>query len=164
MKTTEAYAESVAALLEECKRFYGERLVSFCLFGSVARQTMNNASDIDFLLVLEPLPDGRMARVREFDGVEKELAQIVTRLRRLGFYVQFSPIFKTRSEVREGSLLFLDMVDDGKILFDRDDFLSNWFSQWRRKLAAQGARKVRRGDSWYWILKEPYAVGEEFEI
>lgn len=161
---TETYNEIVQKLLRECVDHYGERLISFCLYGSVARGTMNYCSDIDFLIVAEPVPDGRMPRVREFDIVEKKMSDEVQRARKLGVYVEFSPIIKTPSEVKQGSLLFLDMLEEGRILFDRNDFLKDYFAQWKLHLQELGARRVQRGEAWYWILKEPYTVGEEFDI
>ncbi len=157
----EIYEKIVQKLLEECVHHYGARLVSFCLYGSVARGTMNYCSDIDFLIVAEPLPDGRMPRVREFDVVEKTMSDEVQRARKLGVYIDFSPIIKTPSEVRQGSLLLLE---EGRILFDRNDFLKGYFAQWKLHLQELGARRIQRGEAWYWILKEPYTVGEEFEI
>ncbi len=31
----------------------------------------------------------------------------------------------------------------------------------RARLRAQGAHRVFRGDSWYWVLKDPYVPGED---
>lgn len=73
-------------------------------------------------------------------------------------------MIKTPEEVEAGSLLFLDMLEDGKILFDRDDFLKRYFEKLRDKLKKLGARRVNRGEAWFWILKENYKPGEIFEI
>jgi predicted nucleotidyltransferase len=43
-------------LLEETKSFYGDRLVSFIVFGSVARETFRYDYDIDLLIIAENLP------------------------------------------------------------------------------------------------------------
>ncbi len=43
-------------LLEETKSFYGDRLVSFAVFGSVAREAFRYDSDIDLLIIAENLP------------------------------------------------------------------------------------------------------------
>lgn len=164
MGLRETYDQFTKVLLRECRESYKDRLISFCLFGSTARGTMNNASDVDFLLVVDPLPIGRMKRVDEFAIVESRLKPAMSELRRNGIYVELSPLFKTPEEVEAGSLMFLDMLEEGKILFDRNDFLKAYFSGWRKKLEAQGARRVKKGEAWYWILKEPYTAGEEFEI
>lgn len=125
---------------------------------------MNDSSDIDFLLVADPLPEGRISRVQEFSAIEASLRSALRTARQGGNFIQFSPILKTPAEVRQGSLLFLDLIEDGKILFDKDNFLKNYLGEWERKLRAQGARRVMRGETWYWILKDPYRVGEEIEL
>ncbi|MEN3037847.1 MAG: nucleotidyltransferase domain-containing protein [Candidatus Kryptonium sp.] len=125
---------------------------------------MNNESDIDFLLVVKDLPSGRVNRVMEFLNVERRLRNLLSEARRKGVYTDFSPVIKTPEEVEAGSLLFLDMLEDGKILFDRDDFLKRYFEKLRDKLKKLGARRVNRGEAWFWILKENYKPGEIFEI
>lgn len=164
MSLAETYTECVKKLLDECLRFYGKRLISFCLYGSVARGTMTPASDIDFLLVIEPLPDGRMRRVKEFEHVESGLVSVRSEARKQGAHIELSPVLKRPFEVERGSLLFLDMLEDGKILFDRDDFLKRYFGEWKKKLDKLGARRIHKGDAWYWILKEDYKPGEVFEL
>jgi predicted nucleotidyltransferase len=57
--------------LQEC---YGGRLVAAVVFGSVGRGTPRNESDIDLLVVADPLPSGRMRRVDEFAAVKRALA------------------------------------------------------------------------------------------
>jgi len=159
-----AYSNIVEKLLDECKIFYGERMVSFCLYGSVARGTINNSSDIDFLIVAEDLPDRRLNRIDEFEKVKNKIQQLIKDAWKNEVYIELSPIIKTPAEVRIGSLLFLDMLEDGKILFDRDNFLQNYFDEFRAHLKKLGAHRVVRGETWHWILKEPYTPGEVFEV
>ncbi len=118
----ETYKDLIEQLLEECRKYYGSRLISFCLFGSTARETMGPHSDIDFLLVVHPLPVGRVRRVAEFMAVERALKGKLAEARHRGIFVELSPVLKTPDEVRIGSPLFLDMVEDGRILFDTDGF------------------------------------------
>ncbi len=160
----EIYENIVYKLLEACKLYYGDRLISFCLFGSVARETMSNESDIDFLIVVKNLPVGRVERTLEFLNIERNLMQVLIEARRKGIYTGFSPVIKTPEEVQMGSLLFLDMLEDGKILFDRDDFLKKYFEKFREKLKSLGAKRVKTGDAWHWVLKSDYKPDEIFEI
>lgn len=164
MNLRDSYNQLVAETVRECRSFYGDRLISMCLFGSVARGTMSDSSDIDLLLVVDPLPDGRMNRVREFSAVENNLLPKIAMLRRVGIHASLSPLFKTKQEVGFGSLVFLDMMHEGVILFDREVFLQSQFDRLRKRLGAQGARRIQKGEAWYWILKEPYEIGEEFEV
>jgi len=47
--------------------------VSLVVFGSVARRSARPDSDLDFLVIADRLPDGRMARVAESEPVERQL-------------------------------------------------------------------------------------------
>lgn len=56
----------IKRLLKEVVTYYGERLVSMAIFGSYARETYRQDSDLDILLIVEGLPDVRTKRVKEF--------------------------------------------------------------------------------------------------
>jgi len=47
------------------RRIVKDRLISFVLFGSVARDSFRPDSDIDILTIAETLPQGRIRRVQE---------------------------------------------------------------------------------------------------
>jgi len=154
----------LAALLEACEKVYGSRLVSVAVFGSVGRDSARADSDIDLLVVAEPLPEGRLKRVEEFSAVEDLMRDVLERARRSGVETYLSPVLKSPEEVRIGSPLFLDMVDDAQILLDREGFLAAELARLRDRLEALGARRVRRAGAWYWDLKPDYRIGEEFEL
>lgn len=160
----EKFAELEKNLLAEVQDFYGQRLVSFVVFGSCGRGTYRPDSDFDFLLVIENLPRGRMRRMAEFMEVEKKLDQLLASLAREGIQTYLSPILKTPEEAQAGSPLFLDMVEDGRVLFDRDGFFAGILARLRQRLKELGAQRIWRGDSWYWVLKPDYQPGEEFSL
>lgn len=54
----EHFDSVVKSLVKEIKRFYGDRLVSIVLFGSVGRGTVRHDSDIDVLLTVEAFRRG----------------------------------------------------------------------------------------------------------
>jgi uncharacterized protein len=151
-------------LLACCHEHYGARLVSLVVFGSVGRGTAGPESDLDLLVVAAGLPDGRVPRVQDFEAVEQALATDLALARRQGWAVEISPVFKTPAEVAVGSPLFLDMVDDAALLFDRDGFMQQALEQLRQRLNALGARRIWRGNAWFWDLKPDYRPGEVFEI
>ena len=151
-------------LLEAVRTHYGERLISVVLFGSVARESAGPGSDVDILIVADPLPQGRLKRVAEFEVVESALAGPLAELARDGMDVLLSPVFKTSEEVRLGSPLFLDMVREGRILFDRDDFMHKYLEALRASLEALGARRVEYRGSWYWDLKPGYRKGDVIDL
>jgi hypothetical protein len=99
-----------------------------------------------------------MPRVRDFTQIEKEVRSTVPE------QIALSPVFKTPAEVEVGSLLFLDMVEDGRVLYDRDNFIEDHFARLRERLKQLGARRVWRGSAWYWDLKPDYRPGEVFTL
>lgn len=64
----------------------------------------------------------------------------------------------------QGSPLFLDLIEDAVILFDRDGFFAGILERFRKRLQELGARRIWKGDWWYWELKPDYKPGEIFEI
>lgn len=58
MTIQSVFARLTVALPEAARQVYGGRLLSLVLFGSVARGTAGPSSDVDLLLVAEPLPAG----------------------------------------------------------------------------------------------------------
>jgi len=151
-------------LLNYTQEVYGDRLVTLAIFGSWAAGKHTTESDIDILIVAEELPRRRLARVEEFQTVENALEDDIKKLHRRGIHTYLSPIFKTPEEVRQGSLLFLDMLYDLIILFDRDNFFADYLKDFKKKLDNMGAKRIIQGEKWYWVLKPDYKWGETFEI
>jgi len=151
-------------LLVACHEFYGMRLVSVVVFGSVGRGTPRPDSDIDFLIVAEQLPNGRIPRVIEFRAVEDRLASDLAQAHAAGIITELSPVFKTPLEIARGSPLFLDMIEDARILYDRGDVMRQTFAQFKARLDRLGARRIWRGNVWLWDLKPDYKSGEVFEL
>jgi uncharacterized protein len=151
-------------LTVELELHYGNRLVSAVVFGSVGRGEPRSDSDIDILVVAKPLPKGRTLRVREFAAVKGKLSGKIHALAKKGIFTSLAPIFKTPEEVHAGSLLFLDMINDGRTLYDRSAFWESYMRGFQKRLNRLGAKRIVVGDRWYWDLKPDYVVGEVFEI
>jgi predicted nucleotidyltransferase len=130
----------------------------------VGRGTPRPDSDLDLLIVADALPDGRLRRVDEFAAVEKLLHALIDAAQKDGVQTRLSPVFKTPEELRRGSPLFLDLIDDAVVLVDRDGALRDHLEHLRGRLQELGARRVWLGDAWYWDLKPDYHVGEVFEL
>ena len=145
----------LAAVLAACRQHYGERLVSLAVFGSVGRGVPRPDSDVDLLIVAGDLPRGRVARA---------VAPLFAALRAKGITPELSPVFKTPAELSQGSPLLLDMVEDARLLHDRDDFLRSVLAALRERLERLGARRVWRGSAWYWDLRPGFRPGEVFEL
>lgn len=160
----EAFESLIDALRAACLAHYGERLVSLAVFGSVARGTQRFDSDVDCLLVVRDLPRGRMRRVEEFEAVESRLAGLLDALAARGVTTRLSPVLKTPEEMAGGSLLFLDLTEDAKLVYDPDGFLVKYLGGLRERLKQLGAQRVWRGNAWHWVLKPDLRPGEVFEL
>lgn len=157
-------ARLIDELSIEASRHYGDRLVSLVVFGSVGRGTSRPDSDLDVLVVAAPLPNGRMARVADFEPVEAALAPCLAQGRIAGFNTECSPIFKTPAELAAGSPLLLDMVDDARVLVDRGGVFHSAIDRLRGRLSALGAKRIWRGSAWYWDLNPDYKPGDVIEL
>ena len=151
-------------LLAACQQVYGARLRSVAVFGSVGRGTPRPDSDIDVLIVADDLPNGRLRRAAEFRAVEAALVPHLAEARSAGLAPEWSPVFKTPAEIAQGSPLLLDMTEDARILYDREDFLRQALADFEARLRRLGARRIWRGSAWHWDLKPDYKVGEVFEL
>lgn len=160
----ERFKELEERLLGEALILYGKKLVSFVVFGSVARGAHRFDSDIDILIIAEDLPRGRMKRVAQFAAVERKIEPFLESLQKEGIHTYVSPIFKTPEEARGGSPLFLDMVEDATILYDRDGFFHTILDGLRKRLKELGAKRVWAGNVWHWVLKPDYKPGEVIEL
>jgi len=161
----ERYLDLVDALRSGVIEHYGDALISLVFFGSVARGLFRPDSDIDLLIIAENLRRGRAPRVLDFQqGVEGRLEETFRELGREGIYPLLSPVIKTPDEVRLGSPLFLDMVAEAKIAFDRGEFFAKYLEDLEVKLRRMGARKVRFKGGSYWLLKPDYQPGDIIEL
>ena len=152
------------ALAVASQELYGERLVALAVFGSVGRGTMKPDSDIDVLLVVDRLPDGRIPRIEEFAPVELALASLIDAARAGGVDTRVSAVLRTPAEVRAGSPLMFDMTEDARILHDPQGVLAGALADLKGRLARLGARRIWRDGWWYWDLKPDYRSGEVFEV
>lgn len=151
-------------VLEAARSCYGDRLVSLAVFGSVARGAQRPDSDVDLFLVCDPLPRGRMRRIAEFRKVEDRLEPLLSSPERKGISTALSPVLKTSAEVLRGGLIYLGLVEDARLLYDRDDFFETFLARFKEKLERLGARRIWRGNAWYWDLKPDFKPGDEIEI
>ena len=160
----ESFERIQKGLVRQAKLLYGRRLISVVLYGSAARGTQRFDSDLDCLLVCKDLPKGRMKRIKEFERVEDSLGSLLEDVKEKGVRITLSPIFKTPEEVERGSPIFLDMVEDALILHDKDDFFARRLARLRERLTALGAKRIWRGNAWYWDLKPDFRPGEIFDL
>ena len=158
------YSDILGKLLDVMLRVLGDNLVSLVVFGSVARCEARSDSDIDLLIVVREAPRSRLRRQEMFLEIERYIEKDLEDLMEQGFYVDFSPIIKTIEEAKRFTPLYLDMVEDAVILYDRDDFFKQILDSLRSRLRELGAERIWIGRKWYWRLKREYRFGEVIEI
>jgi len=164
LSLAEPYRSILKALLEALRKRFGDKLISLVVYGSVARGEFRRDSDLDILVIIEGLPKGRFKRQDLFMEVEKEVEPLIEDLWDEGYYVSISPLLRTPEEASRLTPIYLDMVEDAIILYDRGSFFENILNRLRKRLNELNAKRVRMGKMWYWVLKEPYEFGEVIEI
>ena len=132
-------------ITENLKKKYGKRLVSVAVFGSVARGEARKDSDIDLLVVIENPPKSRIERQLEFEEAVRDLENLKDYLIDKGYFIDFSPLILSPEEVEKHPPILLDINIENR-------------------LKDLGAKRVRIGKRWYWILKQDYKFGEVIEI
>ena len=138
----------------------GARLRSLVLFGSVARGQGTARSDIDLLVIAAGFPHSLAERRRPLLAAWSR-----ARDRHALPAVDWNLVTKTPDEARFHSPLYLDMVEDGILLFDRGAFFGAVLDTMRSRMRTLGSRRVFLDDgSWYWDLKPDYRFGEVVEI
>ena len=123
----------------------GERLVAVVLYGSRARDQAREASDWDLFIIATDLP----ARLWERHILFKRFLPAVYR-------GAVSLLAKTPQEFEERiSSLYLDIAQDGKILFDPQGYAHRRLAALQRLMAETGLyrKKSRGGEVWRWQEK-----------
>jgi len=157
----------VTYILELLRSLLGDDLISVVVFGSVARGRADLNSDTDVILVASNMPRSLSERMEILANllVEFSKTQTCEELNRRGLntWVQFHPLTMEEAELHRP--IYLDVVEDGIIVYDRGGFIKRVMEGFKSKLEALGAKRVFLEDgSWYWDLKPSIKRGEVVEI
>lgn len=164
----EFYKGILERFLELLEKTLGDSLVSLVLYGSVARGDAKADSDIDLLLILRDPPDNYHRRLDQVLGVQydlerEEVYQRVRETLEIGPFL--SHIILSKEEADENRYIYLDMVEDAKILYDWDNFFAQRLKVIRERLKELHSKRVWLEDgTWYWDLKPDLKPGEVFTL
>jgi predicted nucleotidyltransferase len=160
-----ALAHRYVAILRD--RF-GDQLLGVALFGSVARGEANfPGSDIDLLIILEGVQG--LSFGKRIDLLQSEENKLEGTREYRAFLQAFTwpPSFQehvlTLDELARHSPLLLDLTTDAIILYDTG-VVSIELERLKKRLDELGAKKIRTGTTWFWILKPDLKLGEVLEL
>ncbi len=140
-------------------------LSSLAVYGTVARGTAEENSDVDLLVISNDFTGSLGSRIQGLCRVEERLSEELAWLRRHDVYTGLSFYPLREEEAGRAPLLFLDLTEDAVILYDRDRFLEGVLASLRAKLLRLGAKRVILDkERWYWDLKPGYRFGEEIPL
>ena len=149
--------ETTTQFIKELQRHFKKQLVSAVLFGSVARQTVKEDSDVDLLLVIQNLPKGRLAR--------RQLLEPFFEARsKKGCNTIFNCHLKTPKEAEKIIVLYYDFPTDAKILHDTKNFFKKIIEKVARHIQKTGAIRKKWGKFYYWDLKPGAKATDTFDI
>jgi hypothetical protein len=160
------YGKLAAEYARLAEGYFGDRLVSICFFGSVARGDATPESDVDVLVVAENLPRDIGFRARQTQFIRDKIrgSEAHRKLRLEGRNAFISEILLSPEEVKTHPPILLDITDDGLIMYDRNSFLESVLADIRLRLKDLGGRKVKARRGHYWILKPDADPNEVVEL
>lgn len=160
----------VPLILLWCRKLlshYGQRLRSIVLYGSVARGSASPTSDLDFMLVVDGLDRSYGRRINQLVSQELDPSLVKEKayLGQHGCSGELSNIVYSPEESRVFRLIYLDIIHDGRILFDHQNHFQNIAASLKSRLDRTGTRRVDlTGGGWYWDLKPDLRFGERVEL
>jgi hypothetical protein len=160
------HEQLIQSYCTEIKNYFKDRLYSICLFGSIARGDYDKRSDIDLLVIVKDLPFDIGRRIEDTNWIHLNLKKTdaYKNLRMKGFCTLISDIFFTPEEVEKNPPILLDIVGDGILLYDKNNFLASVLQKLDRKLKELGSKRIKTDKGYYWILKPDLKPGEVIEI
>jgi len=141
-------------LLSIQKKLKGQ-LRALVLYGSSARGEIKEGSDIDLYIIADGLPDDRVER-------SLYLARLVAEC---GFERKISLRGKRPEELNDILPLYLDIAEDGLILYDPDMLARLFFQKVKKAREEKGLVRYRTPDGYYgWAPLRPLKPGERIEL
>ncbi len=159
------YKPLIHKFLVDIKDKYKDNLISIVLFGSVVRGNGRKESDIDLLVILDDTSDIYYDRLKPLVDIELKMREsaVYERYIKEGVMPCFSYLVFSIKEAEENHYVFLDMVEEAIILYDKNNYFKRRLSVFSERLSTMGSKKLSLEDgSWYWDLKSDLRMGDEF--
>lgn len=124
------YASLIAHELENILR---DNLISVVAFGNAIWDEAGESSNIDILIVSEKFE--AVSRSEVIDSIDEDLkvSEEYMDLKDNNLGTNIRPLLLTQSEIENDPSLLRDIIPDGFIIYDTDDFMENRLKQPRKK-------------------------------
>jgi len=163
-RTYRALAEQFAAIL---RRELGQRLTSVVLYGSVARGSARQNSDIDVLIIAGETDEEREAtrdEIWKWDDAFEDQPEVVA-LQKAGYLARLEIYVLSKAQARRGTPIYLDMTLEAIVLYDPEGFFDRRIQQIKRRMAELNSyREWVEQDLYVWHLKANLKPGEVFSL
>ncbi|MHA1733594.1 MAG: nucleotidyltransferase domain-containing protein [Promethearchaeota archaeon] len=145
-------------------------LIAAVLFGSVARNSWTDGSDLDLFLIFDDIPgkgtEARLEITHELAKVKYKMYQSVEfrEFQKRHYPVQFQLVVEVISGLQVFSTLHYDIAADGVILLDRGQVAREFLSSTKQQIQEKNIERVQAPNGGlYW--KHPGVVfGEVREV
>jgi predicted nucleotidyltransferase len=114
------------------------RLIAAILFGSRVKNKQTQESDLDLLIVADGVN-------QKFHRRGEQIALIKKNLPPLSFDILLCTESEVLSNFRNHNPLFLDIAEEGKLLFDKAGFLENLIRETKAYIRKRGIKKLEDG-------------------
>jgi len=119
------YFNYTSVIAHELEEIFQNDLVSVVVFGSAARGEAGVNDNIDVLIVVEKFE--KIGRDEVIDSIEEnlKLSEDYFDLVENDLATNINPLCLTQSEIEKNPSLIKDVIPDGFIIYDTDDFMEN---------------------------------------
>jgi len=150
-------------IIKACRLLFerlGENLISIVLYGSVARGNATPFSDIDLLIVADNLGNSLGERLDYLYKLIEETENEIKILRMHNIFANISLFPLSRKEAKRFIPLYLDISQEGIIIFDTGEFFAKLMNRLRSIMEMAGVKKRYFGKQWYWEMNPK----KEFQV
>ncbi len=137
----------IQAYVSELKK--DEKVFGIVLFGSVANGTWNKYSDIDLFVIIDGDPLGV---IHETNEIDKKLKVMQEKLFDLGLGLYVSPLVVDMRNLKEFRPIYLEIIDKGIILYEKNSAVYNFISDLRSRISYKRSN-TEKGEVLKWKEK-----------
>ncbi|MBD3157889.1 MAG: hypothetical protein GF309_03780 [Candidatus Lokiarchaeota archaeon] len=144
---------------------FGTQLVTMAVYGSVSTDNYTDTSDIDILVVADEWPrniSDQTAEVVEATAPVRRAISALYESQGISSSIQWYTL--TKEEAAKLRPLYLDMVRDAELVYDRDHFFEDILSKLESRMSDFGVKRVELPDgSHAWEAPSGHSLAEVFE-